>query len=298
MASLIQVVFDSLSIKSALAKGRGHLEKSEMQYQAGLLDHSSIAAYFDDALSQRIWRLYVKDTLPSTNDFLLARSTESHNGVQVCLTRHQSAGRGRNGREWYSPDSCNIYMSVGYRFVDVHADKMSCLSVSVGVAICHMLKTMGVKAGLKWPNDILVDNAKLAGVLIESKVTQDSVYAVIGVGLNVVMPEEAEGSIDQAWTDLAHSLPGRTELPDINGISSRLIEVVVDACVQFESVGFVHFKDDWQRFEILSGQQVNICTSQDEFLAEVVGIDDDCGLRIDVNGTQRTVYAGDIKLKL
>lgn len=269
-----------------------------MQYQSALLDRSSIAAYFDGDLSQHIYRLYVMDTLPSTNQFLLSRSSESHNGVQVCLCRHQSAGRGRNGRDWYSPESCNIYMSVGYLFRDIHADKLSCLSVSIGVSVCHMLKAMGVEAGLKWPNDILVDKTKLAGILIESKLAHDSVYVVIGLGLNIEMPAEAEDNIDQPWTDLVRCLPGHVELPDINSFSADLIKVIVEACLQYELDGFAPFREAWQRFEVISGEQVEISTGQDRFLARVVDIGQDCGLRIEVNGVQQTVYAGDIKLKL
>lgn len=269
-----------------------------MPNQVVLLDRSTIVAYLDDALSQHMYELYVQDTLPSTNEFLLARSQESQHGVQVCLSRHQTAGRGRNGRDWYSPASSNIYMSVGYLFRQFHAHKLGCLSVAIGVAVCHMLKSMGIDAGLKWPNDILVNKAKLAGVLVESKVAKDAVYVVIGVGLNVDMPAEAALNIDQSWTDLARCLPENAERPDINNLSAQLIKIIVDACLQYEQDGFVPFRDKWQSLEVLRGQLVTVCADEGEFPAEVIGIDQDCGLRIKANDTERTVYAGDIKLKL
>ena len=109
----------------------------------------------------------------------------------VCFAEHQSAGKGRRGRQWVSPFGSNIYMSILWRF---QQDGIACtagLSLAVGVAVIRALKTYGFnEVGLKWPNDIYCQGKKLGGILIEVSGEADGPCAVIiGLGLNLFLPE-------------------------------------------------------------------------------------------------------------
>lgn len=262
------------------------------------LKASAIRSSLNESILRKIYSLDVVDCVSSTNDYLLERFKLSGNGVQVCISKQQTAGRGRNGRQWYSPDSHNIYMSVGYRLKSTGPEKASCLSVAIGATIVSFLRGIGVRADLKWPNDVLVSGAKLAGILIENRVSQQEVYTVIGLGLNVKMPDQAKNEIDQQWTDLMSLFSNGESLPDVNVLVASLIEAIITACERYEVDGIAAFLENWTQFDLLTGRTVEISMAQKVFTARVVGLAEDCGLIIDVNGELETVYAGDVKLKL
>jgi BirA family biotin operon repressor/biotin-[acetyl-CoA-carboxylase] ligase len=135
-----------------------------------------------------IWRtLDVVTDTGSTNADLLARAGagEDIRGA-VLLAEHQSAGRGRNGRTWSAPAGSQIAMSVGVDVAAVPPDAWGWLPLLTGVAVVDALRDgCGVPAGLKWPNDVLVDGRKLAGILAE--VAAPAATVIVGLGLNVTM---------------------------------------------------------------------------------------------------------------
>lgn len=243
-------------------------------------------------------KLYIFDSVPSTNVFLLERGCAASGSLVACVANQQTAGRGRNGRQWQSPESANIYLSVGYQFENIdHAD-LSCLSAACGVAVCEWLERQGVQAGLKWPNDILVEGKKLAGILIEAKVGRGGIYVVIGIGLNVNMPAQAAKLIDQPWTDLQLVLPSQAEPLERNSLVAGLLSALVNVCLIYEESGFVEFVRDWDKFDLLTGKNVWVESGEKVDEAVVIGINNDCSLSVLIDGSETTVYAGDIKIKL
>jgi BirA family transcriptional regulator, biotin operon repressor / biotin---[acetyl-CoA-carboxylase] ligase len=135
-------------------------------------------------------RLDVVERTGSTNADLLARAgTGEDIAGAVLIAEHQTAGRGRNGRVWSSPGS-QLTMSVGVDCGDVPPDAWGWLPLATGVAVVDAVAAVaGVKAGLKWPNDVLADGRKLAGILTEVAPAQR--YIVAGIGLNVTLrPDE------------------------------------------------------------------------------------------------------------
>ena len=129
---------------------------------------------------------YLLKTVDSTNTF--AKENPSEKEYLVVISEEQTSGRGRQGREWYSPNSGNIYMSI--RFKDKND---SPLSLVVGLLISEAMdSTSGKKlnVGLKWPNDLLIDNKKICGILIESEVNEDDVEYIVGIGINYSLPKK------------------------------------------------------------------------------------------------------------
>ena len=148
-------------------------------------------------------KVEVHHLIDSTNSYLMRKlSTGLENGL-TCIAECQSAGRGRRGRVWQSPFGSHIYLSMYWSLSQGMAGAMG-LSLVVGLAIADTLKKLyNVAPQLKWPNDIYVNDKKLAGILVELEGQAiGSCDCVIGIGINVDMPIQAADQIDQPWTDL------------------------------------------------------------------------------------------------
>lgn len=259
-------------------------------------------------MSAKLSELCVLSHTTSTSDYVLSRSKDAPQGVVVCVADQQSAGRGRNGKKWVSPAGANVYLSLGYEFPASLLETFSCLSCACGVAICRMLESLGCRPGIKWPNDIFIDGKKLAGMLVETKVSSDSVYAVIGVGVNVSMrdleaadlPDDLPGQssvldIGQPWTDLNIETG---QAIDRNYLSAKLIDVLIDSCQQYSETGFSSFKADWQKYDILCGKKVMVDSENQSYEAKVEGFHDDCAIALTADAGKSRLYAADITLKV
>lgn len=156
-------------------------------------------------------RLDVVERTGSTNADLLAQAAAGNDVAgAVLIAEHQTAGRGRHGRGWSATPRAQITMSVGVSIVDVPTEGWGWLSLATGVAIVDAVQEVtGVRAGLKWPNDVLADGGKLAGILAE--VARPVV--VIGLGLNVTQaPDEIDGPGATSLYDLGVAAPDRHRL--------------------------------------------------------------------------------------
>lgn len=242
--------------------------------------------------------LHVCETIGSTNDYVMSHSDASGAGYLACVANHQTEGRGRNGRRWQSPANSNIYLSVGCAFLGQNLSSLSGLSLACGVSIARIINGLGVCPQLKWPNDILVSGKKLAGILIETRIKGGSVFVVVGLGLNVDMTDCEAENIDQPWTDLKSCVPSGSDDFDINWLVSRLITVIVSACNVFQQTGIKSFLEDWSKYDILRGKEVWVCAGGQEILGRVIGVNEDCSLRVEMEGCEEDIYAADVKIKL
>ncbi len=243
---------------------------------------------------QTLAEVEVVDEVDSTNAQLL-RSPETASG-RVCLTEAQSAGRGRRGRGWVATPCHNIVMSMGWRFESGPAG-LSGLSLAAGVAVLRALEEFGVHgAGLKWPNDILRDGRKLAGLLIDLRgEASGPSLVVLGLGLNVHLVPADGARIDQPWTSLREVLPAPI---DRNRLAALLIIHLSDMFRFFERDGFAAFRAEWERRHLYAGKAVCLHAGQDEVPGTVEGIDTHGGLLVRIaNGELRTFHSGDVSLR-
>ncbi|MCW8935950.1 MAG: biotin--[acetyl-CoA-carboxylase] ligase [Gammaproteobacteria bacterium] len=272
------------------------------------LDKKLISSYLSSKTVERLAGFDVLKTTTSTNDEVLESQLLQKNRFIVCLADQQTAGRGRNGNVWQSPSAAHIYMSTGSVF-DVSLIKdIAGLSLACGVAVVRLLRSKGVKAGLKWPNDVLVDDKKLAGILVETRIRASQVIVVVGLGLNIEMPESAIANIEQPWTDLNSLIPKKDfnaafdlvyeKKINRNYIAAKLIEEIVECMVRYVESGFETFVDDWLQFDVLTGRRVNVKTDQEELEGHVIGFNKDHSVIVRVGNEEKTYYAADIKLKL
>ncbi|MDD5300727.1 MAG: biotin--[acetyl-CoA-carboxylase] ligase [Gallionella sp.] len=195
----------------------------------------------------------------SSNTLLLQRARLEAGDVSsgsVLAVELQTAGRGRIGRTWHSALGGTLTFSLLWRF-DCGLNALSGLSLAVGVAIARALEQSGAQGVLlKWPNDILTQQGKLGGVLIE---TQGDMLGpstvVIGIGLNCALPPKLTRQIDQpasALDEVCVNMPTRNQL-----LAAVLREL---ACVlrEFAQGGFAASRAEWERYHIHRGKPVQL----------------------------------------
>ena len=231
----------------------------------------------------------------STNADLLARSASLHAPL-LLVARNQTAGRGRAGRSWLSSSEGSLTFSLAWRF-DGGLPRLTGLPLAVGVALADTLDGLGVQVGLKWPNDVLRDGDKLAGILIETQAAQDGnaggVWAVIGIGLNLLMPDELEAQIGRSVA----SLPWLARM-DRNALLAALLGGLAGALREFERAGFAAFAARWNLRHAWQGETVTVLDGG-AVLHEgsAAGVDDAGRLLLDTANGRIAVLAGDVSLR-
>lgn len=225
-------------------------------------------------------------TLGSTNDRAAQWLREGGPHGLVVTADAQTAGRGRNGRSWSSPPGHNLYVSVGLRVASARRD-LSAVGLAAGLGLYEGLGAIE-GLGLKWPNDLLVGERKLAGVLCESR-WGEQVELVIGFGLNV-----RRAGIDASVADVAVALEevgGETErVPLLAGLLARL-EARLDAFLLF---GFEPVREAYLAANVQLGTRVRVVSGQDVFEGLAEDIDDDGALRVRTDEGVRVVRAADV----
>lgn len=243
--------------------------------------------------------LTVLQETDSTND-AVSRLPEHLQHAHVVLADRQSRGKGRRERSWHSPAGGNLYLSLGWRF-DGAAAPLATLPLVVAVCICRALARLGFEGtGVKWPNDILVDGRKLAGILVELQSAGNGpALAIIGIGVNVAMPRESNPNdrIDRPWTDLAAEWPAGAALPGRNRIAAGLLEELLISLKLFETDGFPPFSADWQSRDTLRGNEVELKIGSEVLRGVARGIDEEGGLLVEtVDSGLRACHAGEVTL--
>ena len=261
------------------------------QFEA--LDAAKILA--DLPLTAMPVSLHIAQDTGSTQDDALAASVPDQ-GCALFLAERQSAGRGRRGREWVSPPGANIYFSLSRRF-SRPLPSLAGLSLAVGVALAEGLRSLGFgQVRLKWPNDLWIESRKLGGILVQLRPeVGGGTGAVIGVGLNVRMPEEAAQSIDQPWCDLSQY---SAEPVSRNAVLAALIGSLLPALEEFDAHGLAHFLWRWQGLDALRGQRVQVQDGERLISGVCLGVSGEGALRIESEaGSEVLVHGGEASLR-
>jgi len=269
---------------------------------ADSLDAARIRKAMRPNTRQRLAWLTVLPETDSTNSHLLRLSVDNRHAHAVLADR-QTGGRGRRQRAWHSPAGGNVYLSLGWRFDDCPWP-LSTLPLVVAVAVCEALSRAGLHGhGIKWPNDILAGGRKLAGILVESQSSgSKSTLAVIGVGLNVRMPEAGgdrpDRLIGQPWTDLASEMNPEPGVPDRNGLSATLLDELLEALERFNQNGFGAFSEAWRERDVLFGNSIALEQNGVRIDGEARGVDGDGGLLLDTGASGVQVYhSGEVSVR-
>jgi BirA family transcriptional regulator, biotin operon repressor / biotin---[acetyl-CoA-carboxylase] ligase len=197
------------------------------------------------------------EVLPSTNEYIfeqLANPELKNNSVVLALT--QTAGKGRQGRNWISPPG-NIYMSYYWQFHGT-LEKLYGLSLTVGIAIARVLKANGLEdVKLKWPNDIFWNGYKMGGILIETKTKSPGIIdVVIGLGLNIQNMSDWHNQISQRYVELENALQHPVYK---NKLIAQIIVELQQILTQFAANGFESFVNEWKQYDIQQGSSLDSC---------------------------------------
>ena len=269
-----------------------------------LLEPQKIKAQLTAMASKELGDLEIFKSIDSTNKYAREKAEQAPASGSVVLAEQQSAGRGRRGKTWVSPFAANIYLSIVWDF-EQGAQALEGLSLAVGVAVKRALDAQGVNGvQLKWPNDIYVEGQKLGGILLEmigDPAGQCSV--IVGVGINVSMPEAQGSDIDQEWTDIRSQLQkypdGENQRPSRNKLAASLISEIVMLLRDFQAQGFSMYRDEWQAADAFFGQEAVISTPKQSITGIVKGVDQNGALRLQrENGKIETFIGGELSLRL
>jgi BirA family biotin operon repressor/biotin-[acetyl-CoA-carboxylase] ligase len=261
-----------------------------------LLETQRIRAGLSPAALSAVGMVEVHWEIDSTSSEL-ARRIPVLDDLSFVIAETQSAGRGRRGRTWLSPPGMNLYLSVLKRF-DAGFASLSGLSLAVGVMLIRALDELGIRtAGLKWPNDVLAGNAKLAGILVElSGEYSGPCAAIIGVGLNIRLPDSLHERAGQPITDLASLSGGQP--PDRNRVAAAVIAALSEGLSSFEQHGFAAFAKEYGINDLLLGQSLRVIDPRGEYNGTGEGVDERGALRVRrANGESVTVDSAEISVR-
>jgi BirA family transcriptional regulator, biotin operon repressor / biotin---[acetyl-CoA-carboxylase] ligase len=261
-----------------------------------LLNNIQIKNHISDKHLQQQLDIQIFDCIDSTNTYLKHYSVLDPSRIPICLAEQQTQGRGRLQRSWYSPFAANIYFSGRWQF-DAEVSKLSSLSLVVSLAIVNMLAHIGLEDDIKikWPNDIMWKNKKLAGILIEAMIeTHHLSHVVIGIGINVNMPDSAALHIEKPWVSLNQIF---NKTIDRNLLVALLIEELITIIDQFKSAGFAHFLNQWRRYDYLKDQQVQLTILSKVHQGQAHGVDEQGSLLLKkADGHVVSFTAGDASI--
>ncbi|MEZ5720105.1 MAG: biotin--[acetyl-CoA-carboxylase] ligase [Burkholderiaceae bacterium] len=233
--------------------------------------------------------------LDSTQD-ALARLLPDAPDLTVVLAEHQTLGRGRRSHGWLSPPGLGLTLSCLKHFSGGPA-RLSGLSIAMGVCVVQALASAGVPGlQLKWPNDVVTDQGKLAGILIEVSGEYDGPSVVrVGVGLNVRLSPTLHGTLDQPVTDLA-TLCGGTP-PDRNALAASVIDHLRTGLLRFEQEGLAPFAQDFAHMDWLAGKPLTVSGPHGMQTGMGRGIDAHGALRVEIDGRITSVYSDNVSVR-
>ncbi|MGH8372408.1 MAG: bifunctional biotin--[acetyl-CoA-carboxylase] ligase/biotin operon repressor BirA [Gammaproteobacteria bacterium] len=259
-----------------------------------LLDADVIRAGMSVLHRPRLQSLDVLRTVESTNDWLGVRPELA---PAACLAESQSAGRGRRGRHWVSPFGANLYLSFAWQFEELPPG-FTALGMVAAIAAVRALRKLGLEsAAVKWPNDLIAGAHKLGGILVDVQgESPNRLRAVIGIGLNVRMPETAATQIDQAWTDIATLMHGAA--PSRNTLAAALLDELFVVLDVFGEAGFAAFSDEWRALDHVAGREVVLQQHEHRITGTALGVDQDGALLLRSGGEIRRFVSGDISLRV
>ena len=225
---------------------------------------------------------YLLDTVNSTNTF--AKDKKLLKNFLIVISEEQTAGRGRQGKQWYSPDSGNIYMSI--KFKDKNDPP---LSLIIGLLISESMDYVSgkkINAGLKWPNDLLINNKKICGILVESEIVNNEIEFIVGIGINYALPKK-----ESWWGDigkLAEILP-----------REKLINSILLAIISYTENGYPNWLAAWEKRCMHLGVELKAVTNNQEEIEIGIfkGINEEGKMLLQTPSGLKIISSGECSIK-
>ncbi|MDT8429583.1 MAG: bifunctional biotin--[acetyl-CoA-carboxylase] ligase/biotin operon repressor BirA [Pseudomonadales bacterium] len=240
-----------LGLEIDSSAGRGYCLAEPLS----LLDKNVILASISNRQALPADCVDIHLTTGSTNADALAKAQAGYSRYLV-LAEHQDSGRGRRGRQWVSPLACNLYLSLLWSFEE-GVGALEGLSLVTALAVARAVERLGYRdTGVKWPNDVLRDGRKLAGILLEIQGdVSGPCQVVIGIGLNINMPARLARAIEQPYSSLRAD---NAALVDRNEVAGCLLDELLKVLAVFAVEGFAPWVEEWQSRDVYLGRAVAI----------------------------------------
>ncbi|MTD39945.1 bifunctional biotin--[acetyl-CoA-carboxylase] ligase/biotin operon repressor BirA [Erwinia sp. CPCC 100877] len=263
--------------------GKGYSLPAPIQ----LLDRDVILSQIGDG------SVVVLPVIDSTNQYLINRIGELNSG-DVCIAEYQQAGRGRRGRQWFSPFGSNLYLSMYWRLEQGPAAAVG-LSLVIGIVMAEVLHELGAgDVRVKWPNDLYLHDRKLAGILVElTGKTGDAAQIVFGGGINLAMRNVATDIVNQGWINLQEA--GISV--DRNQLAVLLIRALRESLRQFEQGGLSTFLERWKKLDNFINRPVKLIIGEREIPGISRGINEQGALMLEQDGVITPWVGGEISLR-
>jgi BirA family biotin operon repressor/biotin-[acetyl-CoA-carboxylase] ligase len=282
---------EAMGLNVHAVRGRGYRIPEAIEW----LDEAAVTTHLSDV--ERFYAVRILDSVDSTNNALMAAAMAGAQDGTVICAEHQHAGKGRRGRQWHAVLGGSLTFSVLCRF-DSGLQSLAGLSLAVGLAIARTVNRHSRHtARLKWPNDVLVDYRKLAGILVEVQGDMNgSAFAVVGIGLNVRLNEAQRDAVDQAVVDLAEMgvTVGR------NRLLADCLRELHSVLSAFRQHGFAALRADWMALDAFADRAVALQLPNARGVHGVAAGVDDTGafLLRDTHAVLNAYNGGEISLRL
>lgn len=263
------------------------------------LDAERIRQIMTKGARERIKSLDIAWSVDSTNTVLMDRANPPVGHGEVMLAEYQAAGRGRRGRTWLAPPGGAICLSLSWTFREVPRD-LGALGLVIGVCALRALTALDVeKVQVKWPNDLLINDHKLGGVLIELRAESGGpACVIIGIGLNVALGAQLLAKIAETGLAPIDLVTAGLEEPSRNAVAAGLVSAIVPGLVEFEREGIKPFIDEWRDADALRGRPVSVHTGDTIVRGVALGIDLNGALLVETpQGLQRLI-SGDASVRV
>ncbi|MDF7669821.1 bifunctional biotin--[acetyl-CoA-carboxylase] ligase/biotin operon repressor BirA [Orbaceae bacterium ESL0721] len=250
---------------------------------------SKLTKYNLNSATAKMRQIELLPIIDSTNQYLLDRVNQLQSG-DCCIAEFQSKARGRRGRQWFAPFGSNLYYSMYWRLEQGIAAAMG-MSLVVGITVADTLnKLTGQNIKVKWPNDLYLNDKKLAGILVElTGKAGDMAHAIIGIGINIMMKNPDNSVVNQAWANL-----GKV---DRNLLVANLIDALQIALTKFEQSGLAPFITDWNRLDNFANRKVKLLIGDEVVRGIAKGINDQGALLLEQDGSTKAYIGGEISLR-
>ncbi len=255
-----------------------------------LLDTDQIHAQLPASVSSLIESLTWHSVTESTNKELL-NATLSERGIAVCMAEYQTRGRGRHGRNWIAPFAASLCLSVCSQ-ISRKIDNIQLISFLPAVALIRVLHQIGIqKVGVKWPNDVICNGQKLAGILIDMTARG---AVVIGIGINVYNRAGYFGRIQQPWTSIDQHL---TTVPPRNELTSLILSELVSLMQVMENQGLDGIREEWSTYDLCRDKHVIMDNGSQILEGIAQGITRDGSLCVEIGNETKYFISGEISIR-
>jgi BirA family biotin operon repressor/biotin-[acetyl-CoA-carboxylase] ligase len=285
---------ESLELEVAAQAGQGYRLAAPLE----LFDEAQIVNAMNGRTRQLCGAPEILWTSKSTSDHLLKEPAPLAGNAHACLAEYQSSGRGRRGRQWFAPAGHGVCLSVAWSFATSPAN-LACLGLAVGVGVLRAVRAAGAaNAQLKWPNDIVVDGGKLAGILIDVQGESGGpLYIVAGVGVNYRLNNFTEEAVAANGGIVPASMTAAGEVAGRNRTAALLINEICAALAAFSVDGFASLADEWSGADYLAGRKVNVQLDDAVLSGIARGITDDGRLQLETDGKLQLLVTGDVSVR-